>query len=371
MTTPEIPVNPGTDPADPTPPAPEPTPEEAAAQQAAAEAAAQEAALNDQIRALATEIANQAILAFDPATIRKGTVTALATTSTPPTVTVTISGADTVEIPGVRYYEHYPPAVGDVVHLLKQGTDLVAIGKIAEQYSETEFVNLALNSGYSHNGNNNGNAQVRRVWDHGRWRVDLTGGVNVSGSAGDVIAVLDVKYRPPSGQLRTLLCPRDAPGGSNVVKVDVDSSGNMTVIGGTTAPASATPNDSTHSHGQHEHGIDDSTHAHPSHSHGIPNNDHFHGGDTGEHNANPSEHNHSGAVSTVSHSHTPHSHSISTTSHTHGGTDGSNAGDSTHSHSGTTQMTTPADSTHNHGSHHHDVTEPVWISFNSGTSYWI
>lgn len=362
MSTPEIPVNPGTDPADPTPPVPEPTPEETAAQQAAAEAAAQQAALNDQIRALAAEIAKQAILEFDPATVRKGNVESLQTGSAPPTLTVTISGDTTTQIAGVRYYEHYPPQVGDTVHLLKQGTDLVAIGKIAEQFSETGFTDVPLANGNTHNGNGNGNLKVRRVWDNGVWRVDLQGSINFSGNA-VICTALDAKYRPTSATRRTLDCTRSADG-SNTVKADVGNDGTITLVGINTTGAAAdpgdtgstTPNDSTHSHGNHEHVIPDSTHQHPSHDHSIS-------GST----AGLSEHNHAGAVVTVGHQHGTHSHNSAAT----------DAGPSTHAHSGTTNVTQPNDSTHNHGghahtmgTHSHAVTNPSWVAFN-GQSYFL
>ena len=348
----------GSDPAVPVPPAPEPTPEEAAAQQAAAEAAAAEAAFNEKVRALASEIAKQAVLDFDPLTRRKGEVVSLQTGASPPTITVTISGAETVEVPGVRYYEHYQPQVGDVVHIDKQGTDITAIGKIAAQVSETGFTDIPLAAGFTHNGNGNGNLRIRRVWDNGQWRVQIMGGVNRS-SGTVVCSSLDAKYRPTTVTRRTLIAARDA-NGSNSIKVDIGSDGTITLVGLNTTGASTdpgdtgstTPNDSTHSHGQHEHGIDNSTHAHPSHDHSISSS-----------TAGLSEHNHSGAVSTVGHQHPTHTHNSGAT----------NAGDSSHSHSGTTQMTTPNDSTHNHGghthtmgTHSHAVADPVWVSFNLG-----
>lgn len=347
----------GSDPAVPVPPTPEPTPEEAAAQQAAAEKAAAEAALNEQIRALAAEIAKQAILDYDPVTRRKGTVASLQTGTAPPTITVTISGATDVQIAGVRYYEHYQPQVGDVVHIDKQGTDIVAIGKIAEQVSETAFSTVPLVNGFTHNGNGNGNLMVRRIWDNGVWKVEMQGAVNAPGGQATLCTALDAKYRPTNATRRTVLAARDATN-SNVVKVDIGADGTITLIGNTTAPAStnlgntgsATPNDSTHSHGQHEHGIDVSAHTHAAHDHSISAS-----------TAGLSEHNHSGAVSTVGHQHPTHSHNSGAISNP----------ESTHAHSGTTQMTTPNDSTHNHGghdhslgSHSHAVAEPSWVSFN-------
>lgn len=363
MSTPEIPQTPANDPTESTPPVPEPTPEEAAAQQAAQEKAAAEAALADQIRALAAEIAKQTLLESDYLTLRKGTVISLETTSSPPTVTVQISGDTSTNIPGVRYYEHYPPAVGDVVHLGKQGTDLVAMGKIAEQHSETDWTQVTLNSGFSHNGNGNGNLEVRRVFDRGAFRVEFRGGVNRS--SGTAIATLDAKYRPVNATRRTILCARNADG-SNAVKIDVENTGAMNMIGGTTAPLSADPGDTgstTPNENAHEHtgttsvaSPGDSSHQHSSHEHVIT-----------AVNAGLSEHNHSGAVSTVGHQHPTHNHSgttnfesLSLSTHNHG----------THEHGIDTVYHTHGSHNHTMGSHAHAVNDPSWISFND-VGYWL
>lgn len=363
MSTPEIPQTPANDPADPTPPVPEPNPEEAAAQQAAQEKAAAEAALNDQIRSLAAEIASQAILAFDPATIRKGTVISIQG-GAPPTITVTISGAETVEVSGVRYYEHYVPEVADTVHLLKQGTDLVAIGKIAGQQSETSFTTVTLQSGFTHNGNGNGDLMVRRVWDNGLWKVQFQGGVNRS--SGTVVAVLDTKYRPVTCNRRTVALARTANGGANILKADIQADGSIELVGMTTAPESKDPGDTnstTLDENAHQHtgttsvaSPGDSSHQHSSHEHVIP-----------AVNAGPSEHNHSGAVSTVSHSHGTHNHtgttnveSLSVSTHNHG----------THEHGIDTVFHTHGSHIHTMPSHAHDVQEPTWVSFN-GVEYFL
>lgn len=347
-----------TEPGDAVPQSPPVVPEEAAAQDQAADQQSAESAQLDAIRELATEIAKQAVLDFDPATIRKGTVTAIADTSAPPTLSVQISGDTTTTIDGVRYVDSYKPATGDVALIIKQGTDLVALGTIAANYSATGWTTVTLAAGWSHGGNGGGNVRYRRVWDNGSPKMQWRGMASRSSGTVAVSTPLASGYRPLARV--SIDVARTATGGSNVVKLDFESDGTVNMVGGQTAPnsgttGSTTPNDSTHSHGQHEHGIDDSTHQHGSHSHGIPNNDHFH----------------SGTTTVVS----GHEHGIPTTSHAHGGTtDGNDAGPSTHSHSGTTQMTTPSDSTHNHGSHNHSfnptVDDPTWISF-EGIEYFL
>lgn len=344
MTTPSDPQTPGEN---PVPAPPEPTPEQAAAAQQEQEQAQAAADQTDAIRALATELFQQLASQADYCTLKKGSVVSIQNTASPPTLTITLSGS-TTQIPGVRYVDSYAPVAGDTVDVLWQASSVLVLGQVALNYAESTWTTAPLVNGNSHNGNGNGTFQMRRVWDHGSWRVDLQGGINFAGN--NIVNSLDTKYRPVNATRRTVICSRDGTG-ENSVKVDFGADGTVVAVGLNTAPAAATPNDSTHNHGQHEHGIDDSTHQHPSHDHSIPNNDHFHGGATGTTSS--------------------HSHSISTTSHSHGGgTGGSTAGDSTHSHSGTTQMTTPNDSTHNHGSHSHVVDTPVWISFN-GLHYYL
>ncbi len=333
MTTPSDPQSPGEN---PVPVPPEPTPEEAAAAKAAADAAAAQAAQTEAIRALASEIAKQTMLDFDPATLRKGTVSSIESTGTPPTVTVTLSGSTTT-IPGVRYLDSYAPVVNDVVIFLKQTSDVLIIGQIAGQFAESVFTDVPLDNGNGHNGNGEGNFQIRRVWDHGAWRVDLRGGINYV--ANNIVDDLDPKYRPTGATRRTLLCARNAAGTTSV-KVDFNADGTVSMV-----KASAAGNSDTHNHGSHDHSIPDSSHTHGSHEHVIPNTDHFH----------------SGTTTVVS----GHEHGIPNTSH---------------SHSGTTNVTTPNTSTHNHGgtngttpnddTHSHAIDDPLWISFN-GLHYYL
>jgi hypothetical protein len=369
VTVPEQP----SDPAIPTPPVPKPTPEEIAAQQAAAEKAIAEAALTEQIRALAAKIAEQAILSYDPVTRRKGIVASLQTASAPPTVTVTISGDTTVEIPGVRYYEHYPPAVGDVVHIDKQGTDLVAMGKIAEQYSETGWTTVSLAAGFTHNGNSNGNLMIRRVWDAGQWRVELQGGVNRS--SGTVIATgLDAKYRPVNATRRTVLAARDA-NGSNVVKLDIDNAGNITMVGGTTGSHTHSVNITDN---EHTHQIAESSHVHPTHDHSVNINDNAHTHDVINHrhgvNITDNAHNHSGggltAVTINGFTDTETGISATGTAVTIDGTTGSsNAGESVHTHGTNGALGTAV--TINGNTDTETVNDPVWISFNAASAYYL
>lgn len=63
-----------------------------------------------------------------------------------PTPGLRISG-DTTEIPGIRYIASYAPVVGDTVLVIKQGTDLVALGEIAGQFSDSTWTTATLGAG--------------------------------------------------------------------------------------------------------------------------------------------------------------------------------------------------------------------------------
>lgn len=339
------------EPGDATPQEPPIVPEEAAAQDQVAEQQSAEAAQLDAIRELATEIAKQAVLDFDPATLRKGQITAIADTSAPPTLSVQISGDTTTTIDGVRYVESYVPAVGDTALIIKQGTDLVALGKIAANYSATGWTTVTLGAGFTHNGNGGGAVRYRRVYDNGSPKMQWRGVAARSSGTVVISTPLASGFRPqnrvPIGTARS------ATGGANSVKLDFQTDGTVEMVGGTTSPGAgttggATPNDSTHNHGSHEHVIPESSHTHGFHSHGISSSAHTHGG------AHPSPND------------SPHTHGGATTNEVNPA--------SAHSHGGTTNVETPNDSTHNHGSHDHSfnpsVEDPPWISF-EGIEYFI
>lgn len=83
------------------------------------------------LRALAAELQKGQQLGFDPASVRKAIITAVDLTSTPPVVSIQLSGDTTTTIPGVRVFRSYTPVVNDVALILKQGNDLLALGTVA------------------------------------------------------------------------------------------------------------------------------------------------------------------------------------------------------------------------------------------------
>lgn len=80
-----------------------------------------------------------------------GLVTAVNMAAAPPTISVQINGDTTTTIDGVTYNNAYYPVVGDTCILLRQGTDLVALGRIANTSGPWRTVGTAGNGTYGTN----------------------------------------------------------------------------------------------------------------------------------------------------------------------------------------------------------------------------
>ncbi|MEV5596015.1 hypothetical protein [Streptomyces sp. NPDC052496] len=335
-------------PGESTPAEPPIVPTEAAAQEAQQAAQAAQAAQTQAIRDLATEIAKQTLLDFDPATIRKGTVSSIADTAVPPTLGIQISG-DTTEIPGIRYIDSYVPVIGDTVLVIKQGTDLVALGEIAGQFSASTWTTATLGPGFSHNGNSNGSVRYRRVWDNGSFKMQWRGGAASTGASTAVISTpLDVGYRPVG--LVSVGTARDAIG-STSVKLDFTPSGTVNVVGGTVVPSITDATIGGHSHSGPAH-----THSGPSHTHQVFTS---HQQDIGATGGTSQSHTHSYSGGTTGGQNQSHTHTLN---HTHEMDDTGAAGTGQTGSAGTGSTSTDGGSTHGH---ENNASAPTWISFNS------
>lgn len=105
-----------------------------------------------ELRELASELQKDS-LGFNPATIRKATITAANLTSTPPVVSIQLSGDTTTTIPNVRIQRNYVPLVGDTALILKQGNELLACPPVAATSYEKDYVRYTRTSGQSVNHN--------------------------------------------------------------------------------------------------------------------------------------------------------------------------------------------------------------------------
>lgn len=225
------------------------------------EQAAFDAAQDKQIRDLATQIAQVAKLGFDPMTVRKGIISSVSDTTTPPTVGLNISGDTETLITEVRTLNNYTPLVGQTVLVAKQGTEIFLLGSISATnpggVSTTSNGWLALTPSNGTNGaNSNGNIYYRRIMDHGSWKMQWRGGWGPGGSTTLVSSgdALSAEYRP--GSLRSMLCARDATG-AVAAKLDFATDGTVTLVGGTTAPSGSTGSGGSFSVGDHAHLYDD------------------------------------------------------------------------------------------------------------------
>lgn len=111
----------------------------------------------------------------------------------PPSVDVLLGGSTTV-VPSVRHLDSYAPEDGDTVWCLQQGTDLIVIGRLADDYQwhtigaagEPAFANSWVNYGGS-----DMTARFRRIGKV----VYLTGTIK-SGNSGSAAFTLPAGYRP-------------------------------------------------------------------------------------------------------------------------------------------------------------------------------
>lgn len=172
---------------------------------------------------------------FDPATIRKGTITAANFTASPPSVDLTISGDDTATISAVRYIDSYSPVVGDTVLIIKQGTDIVVLGQINDSGvgADNGWQTPTPSTGFTNNGNSNGNPAFRLVVDNGDLKIQWKGSVAHTGTNTTIFAAAQVPagFRPAS--TRNLITARDSGGGLASVGLQFNTDGSVTLVGAT------------------------------------------------------------------------------------------------------------------------------------------
>lgn len=156
----------------------------------------------------------------------KGVVTAVAY----PYITVQVDGDTLTSIANVRYLEAYSPVVGDTCTMLKQGPDLLAIGRINTTTGAAAlngWTQPTLNTGFTHSADP---IMWRVVSDHGDNLLQIRGSCTASGvtysSNLATLFTLPAGSRPASN--RSILIPRDA--GGLCVKVNFISSTGVVQI---------------------------------------------------------------------------------------------------------------------------------------------
>ncbi|USC17045.1 hypothetical protein [Rhodococcus sp. 11-3] len=269
-----------------------------------------------QIRTIAAQIAGGG--ATVPQFL-KGVVTAVNPTASPPNFAAQLGGDTTTTVSDIVHLDSYSPVVGDTVLIVKNGSEIFGLGQINDTGSGSAngWTQMTLGSGFSHNGNANGNAEFRRVVDNGDLKLQLRGGVAISGTQ-ITVCVLPVGFRPTVK--RSLLVARNIDGGSVVAQIDVYTDGTVMLIGATTgvtgvsssggggSTSSVDPNDNTTGvSNSYDGGIDGSGRARTSGPTIIVNN-----GDTTHQHLFSHDHGVTG-----SHSHTTpnHTHTMTAVAH--------------------------------------------------------
>lgn len=141
----------------------------------------------------------------------KGVVTAVAY----PYMTVQVDGDTMTSISNVRYLEAYSPVVGDTCTMLKQGSDLLAIGRVNTTTASPAvngWVSPTLNTGFTHSADP---IRYRLINDHGDVCLQLRGSCTMSGSVvytANVATVftLPAGFRPSLNS--SIILPRDSGG---------------------------------------------------------------------------------------------------------------------------------------------------------------
>lgn len=189
--------------------------------------AAAEAAQRDQVRSLAITLSQK-----DTASCQlvKGVVTAVASL----TLSAQIGGDTSTTVDGIRYFDSYSPVVGDTVQILKQGSDLVALGQVNDSSTGTAngWVQPTLGSGFTHSADP---VQYRLLVDAGEPTIQLRGSMTHTGT-NTALWTMPVGFRPASN--RVLLIPRDNTQ-SNVAQLLVNADGTMVLGGPTTGVAAS------------------------------------------------------------------------------------------------------------------------------------
>lgn len=160
------------------------------------------------------------------------------------TAEVTAVGTGTITADGItaRCLETYTmPLVGDIAVISQSGNgNWIAVGRLANS-STTPWTTAVLATGFTHDGNLNGNVQYRSIVVGGTRYMEWRGGLGITYASnqiqngGDCLASpLPVSLRPAS--LRSLVGPCSASSSSALcLKIDARTEGLLRIVGTTTS----------------------------------------------------------------------------------------------------------------------------------------
>ncbi|MGW2228279.1 hypothetical protein [Streptomyces formicae] len=192
------------------------------------------------VRQLADALQQQAVSAGATATSVRGADWRLAT--------VTATGAGTVTADGIvcRRLESYVlPAIGDLIVISQSSSgNWIACGRLSG-VADQAWTQPTLATGFTHDGNSNGNVLYRQIVIGGtrvmQWRggLGITYASNAIQNGGDSLAsALPTALRPAS--LRSLPAACSASASSSLsLKIDARTDGQLRVVGTTTSTTDA------------------------------------------------------------------------------------------------------------------------------------
>lgn len=186
---------------------------------------------------------------------RKATVVAVNYNKTTGVVTadLNLSGDTTVVVPAVNVVQGVSPNVGDTVNVLKQDATMSVVSQIGTA-TGGGWITPSLASGFSHNGDGEGNLQYRIVNDNGSLKVEWLGAVAITGTPTSVLATaLDTMYRPSA--TRKVVAARGMGNGNSLpfIQVVFNTNGTVTLAGGAYSSASIALGTSGASGDVHDH----------------------------------------------------------------------------------------------------------------------
>jgi hypothetical protein len=168
---------------------------------------------------------------------RKATVVAVNYNKTTGVVTadLNLSGDTSVVVPAVNVVQGVSPNVGDTVNVLKQDATMSVVSQIGSQTTggvpAGGWIQATLGSGFSHNGDSQGNLYYRLVNDQGAQKMEWMGAVGVSGSVTSVLSSALASTYCPSAK-RKILVARGYAGGDLGIQIIFNTNGTVVLDGG-------------------------------------------------------------------------------------------------------------------------------------------
>jgi hypothetical protein len=190
-------------------------------------AASEESARAEAIRSLATTLNKDD--GCPTCQLVKGVVTAVSTF----TLSANIGGDTSTTIDGIRYFDWWVPQIGDVVQIIKQGSDLVALGvvrdstRVAAETAANAWTTPTLGSGFTQSSDP---VKYRLITQYGEQKIQIRGSCTHTGT-NTALWTMPAGFRPVTN--RVVLLARDNSQ-SNAAQLLINSAGTM-VLGGATA----------------------------------------------------------------------------------------------------------------------------------------